>query len=165
MALNMIYLQIINQQKNQIMKRIIMLFVALISMSALFSQKPTTQEEYNYLTKGYRIQIESGLDMKKGYTMKDILVDVTLSTGIEKRSTSYKGLYRDGETRPCAILLIYKRLDNNSAPFYFCIPTSESDPSLWQKTIEQINTNFQNQNNPMLTLIFGLMHFSVVEKQ
>lgn len=26
----------------------------------------TTQEEYNYITKGYKIQLESGLDMKKG---------------------------------------------------------------------------------------------------
>jgi hypothetical protein len=29
-------------------------------------QAPTTEEEYNYLTKGYAIQISSGLDMKKG---------------------------------------------------------------------------------------------------
>ncbi len=31
---------------------------------------PTTLEEYNYLTKGYSIQVESGLDMKKGYTIE-----------------------------------------------------------------------------------------------
>ena len=32
----------------------------------------TTLEEYNYLTKGYHIQVESGLDMKKGYTLDSI---------------------------------------------------------------------------------------------
>lgn len=29
----------------------------------------TTQEEYNYITKGYKIQLDSGLDMKKDRTL------------------------------------------------------------------------------------------------
>ena len=29
----------------------------------------TTEEEYNYITKGYQIQLSSGLDMKKGYAV------------------------------------------------------------------------------------------------
>ena len=33
---------------------------------------PTTEAEYNYLTKGYRVQMESGLDMTKGYTFQDM---------------------------------------------------------------------------------------------
>lgn len=32
----------------------------------------TTLEEYNYLTKGYHIQVESGLDMKKGYRLDSL---------------------------------------------------------------------------------------------
>jgi hypothetical protein len=40
--------------------------------SSLINIAPTTIEEYNYLTKGYKIQIESGLDMKKGYHFEDI---------------------------------------------------------------------------------------------
>jgi len=33
--------------------------------------EPTTEIEYNYMTKGYRVQIESGLDMKSGYRFED----------------------------------------------------------------------------------------------
>ncbi len=32
----------------------------------------TTETEYNYVTKGYKIQLESGLDMKKGYRFEDL---------------------------------------------------------------------------------------------
>ena len=58
------------------------LFLLLLFMtsSALFAQldstlvrsAPTTMEEYNYMTKGYKIQVESGLDMKKGYYFEDM---------------------------------------------------------------------------------------------
>ena len=46
----------------------LLLISALTSVS--FSQiktAVTTEEEYNYMTKGYRMQLEGGLDMKKGY--------------------------------------------------------------------------------------------------
>ncbi len=41
----------------------------------MFSTKvhsQTTLEEYNYVTKGYHVQLTSGLDMKKGYEFEDI---------------------------------------------------------------------------------------------
>ena len=31
-----------------------------------------TQEEFNYLTKGLKVQEESGLDMKKGYVLQEV---------------------------------------------------------------------------------------------
>jgi hypothetical protein len=40
--------------------------------STILSAIPTTMEEYNYLIKGYKIQVESGLDMKKGYYFNEI---------------------------------------------------------------------------------------------
>lgn len=40
--------------------------------STLVHSVPTTMEEYNYMTKGYKIQVESGLDMKKGYYFEDM---------------------------------------------------------------------------------------------
>jgi len=52
------------------------LFYALITSgqdTLTAAQKgPTTLEEYNYLTKGYHIQVESGLDMKKGYRLDSL---------------------------------------------------------------------------------------------
>lgn len=62
------------------MKKLVLL-VMLVSVSVFgqetyveeVSSDPNselTQEEYNYLTKGLRVQEESGLDMKKGYELK-----------------------------------------------------------------------------------------------
>ena len=40
--------------------------------SMLIRAAATTMEEYNYMTKGYKIQTESGLDMKKGYYFEEM---------------------------------------------------------------------------------------------
>lgn len=56
------------------------LLLTLLTSSEIFCQLdssliraiPTTMEEYNYMTKGYKIQVESGLDMKKGYYFVDM---------------------------------------------------------------------------------------------
>lgn len=38
---------------------------------AQMNTSKTTEEEYNYMTKGYKMQLEGGLDMKKGYITDD----------------------------------------------------------------------------------------------
>lgn len=48
------------------------LFTLLICATICNAQMKTgvtTEEEYNYMTKGYQIQMSGGLDMKKGYTL------------------------------------------------------------------------------------------------
>ena len=85
------------------------------------ASKGTTMVEYNYLTKGYKIQIETGLDMKKGYVLKDIGNHVW-----DNRSTEIKALYRDTEIAPCAILLIYSSPLWNTKVF-ICVPNYYAD--------------------------------------
>ena len=90
------------------MKTIIFLFM-LASTSTLSGQidsmlvnaTPTTTDEYNYLTKGYRIQVESGLDMKKGYHFENI--------GEHQIGTyrfTIKNLIREAENELAGILII-----------------------------------------------------------
>lgn len=55
------------------MKKITLLLLLFVSVS--YSQdnpNGTTLQEYNYMTKGYKIQLDSGLDEKKGYHVTDI---------------------------------------------------------------------------------------------
>ena len=61
------------------MKQLYLLLILMTSSSlvaqldsTLARSVPTTMEEYNYMTKGYKIQVESGLDMKKGYFIEDM---------------------------------------------------------------------------------------------
>lgn len=140
--------------------------VALVFSIVLYafqSNCQTTQEEYNYITKGYKVQIESGLDMKKGYSLKD-LGDWGLNKGTEKRSCFFKALIREGQSKPCAIMMIYKRTDiSNGAEYYICIPSINSSDEIWQQTLDFINTNFKDNNSMLQTIIWGLMKFSSYE--
>ena len=61
------------------MKKILFLILILASSklhgqldSMLAYATPTSLEEYNYLIKGYKIQVESGLDMKIGYHFENM---------------------------------------------------------------------------------------------
>lgn len=49
--------------------KIFLLAGMLLFNVAVFAQSGTTADEYNYLTKGLKLQTESGLDTKKGYRM------------------------------------------------------------------------------------------------
>jgi len=49
-------------------KTLILLFILTACIChAQFETGKTTEEEYNYMTKGYKLQMDGGLDMKKGY--------------------------------------------------------------------------------------------------
>jgi hypothetical protein len=63
-----------------------------IFTSTVFSQ--TSLEEYNYVTKGYKVQIESGLDMKKGYEIQNVDKSST-----SERNAELKVLHRVKESK------------------------------------------------------------------
>jgi len=146
--------------KNKIATAFLML-TFFFSTNLLFGQ--TTQEEYNYITKGYKVQVESGLDMKKGYSLTD-LGDWGLKNGSENRKCEFKGLVKQGQTKPCAIMMIYKRTDiTNGANYYICIPSADASPEIWQQTLDFINANFKDNNTMVQTVIWALMKFSSQE--
>ena len=122
-------------KKMKVFTSMLILLVVFISGST-FGQ--TTMEEYNYVTKGYKIQIESGLDMKKGYTFTDLFENV-ITTGSTVRKCTFKALMRTNQAKPCAILCIYTRSDNNYSD-YVCIPTTDSPKEIWDKAYEKFDS-------------------------
>lgn len=147
------------------MKKITYLFstiiLAIIFTTQSYSQ--TTQEEYNYITKGYKVQVESGLDMKKGYELVD-LGNSGLDAGSEHRECIFKGLVRTGQNKPCAIMMVYHRTDiSNGVTWYVCIPSANSSEEIWQQTLNFINENFKDNNIMMQTIVWSLMKLSSQE--
>ena len=149
------------------MKRVILSFVAIIASVFAIGQG-TTLEEYNYVTKGYKIQIESGLDDKAGYSWKDIGTwKLTWPSG-EKRECEFKWLMKDevynGKTisHRCATLMIYKRTDiSNGARHYVCIPEANSSSDLWDKTLAYLNEHDMETSAPLLqTVCYAMMHYA-----
>lgn len=131
------------------MKVIFTLLITVLIAGCLQAQ--TTIEEYNYLTKGYKIQIESGLDMKKGYTFKDLFV-VSTSYDVIRKAT-FKALYRAGQTAPCAIVMIYQK-DGGIAE-YVCIPHFLSEEFIWNMYRDRMRI-FDNSVPGLQTVSLGL---------
>lgn len=103
-------------------------------------QKPTTEEEYNYASGGFKLQLQMKLPMKKGYTATDFLV---FEEG--DRKCTFKAVLRDGEKFPCAVIMIYDRPRLN--PEYFCIPSADAEPDLWTKFYSSLQSDVENEKD------------------
>ena len=113
--------------------------IAFLVMPFLaFSQ--TTLEEWNYITKGYKIQKESGLDMKKGY---NFVFDKKQSEG--KTEVQFYFLQKN-VTKENVAIMVFCPYSNA----YFCIPKLGN---------KDVNDLFQKQttnlikNSPVTTNI------------
>ena len=111
------------------MTRILLIFILLTSLSvSSFSQgfPPTTEEEYNMSTVGYKLYLQMGVELKKGYTVKEIG-----EYEYGDRKATFKGLYRSGDQKPCVIIMMYSKL--RGAPEYYGIPTPDAPEVLWDR--------------------------------
>lgn len=141
------------------MKTLKIFFIAsaLLLSFIIKSYAQTTQAEYNYITKGYKVELEGGLDPKKGYYFKD-LNEAEITQGTTIRNCSFKALFREGEKKPCAILCIYKRIDNNYVDF-LCIPSLSSAKDIWNQAFQKYSTYTDNSGGS-LALIWGMAKLS-----
>lgn len=99
------------------MKNLIVVLLSLIIVS-VYAQKPTTPEEYTYFTKGYKSQVEQGIGVKAGYKLVDY--------GKHQdggRILNISAVLRDGESKPCGLLMEYK---NGKDHVYLLCPTADS---------------------------------------
>lgn len=105
---------------------------------------PTSADEYQYSTVGYRLQLQAKLDMKQGYLLKEMpKIDHVV------RKMEFKALFRKGEPRPCAIIMIYSL--PRVAPVYYCLPTFDADQELWDMFYSSLESK---EENPMDKLHF-----------
>lgn len=122
------------------MRTVFFSIILLFFASNVFSQ--TTLEEWNYITKGYKIQIESGLDMKKGYVLKDMLTTES-NIGSIYRTFNFKSLVKTSTGKTSAIMVEYIRDSGRDRTItYFCIPHKDSSYEIWDLTYRH-NTNLQ----------------------
>lgn len=115
---------------------LVLLCVLLLPLSSN-AIEPTTAAEYNYGSVGYRIQKQAGMPDKDGYNISkvDEYEDDT-------RKVEMMGMFREGESSPCAVIMVYTRI--RTAPLYFCMPTRDADQELWDKFSNSLTTGTDN---------------------
>ncbi|WP_277016467.1 hypothetical protein [Flavobacterium lindanitolerans] len=120
---------------------LLLFFLPLISFSQ--NQISTTDEEYNYLTKGIREQRYNGLDMKKdGYTL-ELFFETKPNFKGNKSDVSYKfRTFKNtkGDVKAISIEMVFKPTSSN----YYCIPIN--NPELFKMYLKSFDdvlyTNF-----------------------
>lgn len=98
------------------MKKIVFLFFFVFS--GLYSQ--TTEEEYNYITKGYKIAVESGMDLKSGYSLQD------LYTYQDSLYVFDFKLFVNDKTKKTSCVLVKANSLMWGNKYYLCIPIGNS---------------------------------------
>lgn len=123
----------------------------LFLSTTLFSQ--TTLDEYNYVTKGYLIQRESGLDMNADYSVTYV--------GAHNRGVQcciLYALYRSDHTI-AAYMVEYLRTDTSQHTFY-CFPHPSSDQSVkdlfWSSLVPD---QAENYSEDLQMILFTINQF------
>ena len=112
------------------MKKII-LAIAFITTLTAFSQGTTTKE-YNYLSKGYKDDLELGKDIIQGYKIEPVSVASTRMAEEGKnifRITSLYKMVRIENGKVAGFLLEQYRRDTG-VKSYLCIPNAASDSAI-----------------------------------
>ena len=134
------------------MKSTVMAILATIVLCSVQAFSQTTLEEYNYVTKGYKIQFEGGLDMKKGYRFEEVTQHNTKSAFLGvMRNTTFKALFRDGETKPCALLCVFSKSSVRGTD-YICLPNYASSQQVWDLANQKL---YSYSGDDAKTLMLG----------
>jgi hypothetical protein len=142
------------------------LLLSIFSFLTTVTKAQTTDAEYNYITAGYKIQvIDQGGDIKKGYSILPIDAGYKVNFGSDGlRDVSFMAMYRVGEKKPFAYMMIYKRTQSGFEKYY-CIPAAGSKHELWTKTWNTIMDDLKNSRTTNTgipyssTVIMALMKF------
>jgi hypothetical protein len=79
------------------------------------------------------------------------------------RKLVFKGLLRDKETKPCAVLLIYTKV--RSAPEYFCLPTADAPPEMWTQFYQSLKSEYENPEERFRFLAKGITKLAAFNMQ
>ena len=106
------------------MKKLALLIIMTISCNVFAQDKViTTDEEYNYLTKGYELQLQNGSDFKSGYELKKI--DEHKSGGFIVTYSLMNELA--SKTTKAVSIVLTKEKDSKNKVIYLCLPFNNTE--------------------------------------
>ncbi len=129
------------------MKKYILLITILFT--SIYISGQTTEEEYNYVTKGLKIQVDAGLDMKQGYELKTVNV---LNSNLKRAELGQ--LIRTSDKSIACYWLRF----TNFKTYYFCLPNPDSTVDMINKCNSALiaNMNTHSMSMTIITMLSGL---------
>jgi hypothetical protein len=116
------------------------LIIALLCLTSFCVKSQTTEEEYNYCTKGYLAQVvEQGGDVKKGYSIKDITKSYW--TTVDNCTIHFLNLVRDEKKELAATILLVKYSPwSGTVTKTYCIPyMNEELEKTWSNEVNSMD--------------------------
>ena len=95
------------------------------------AQHTTTEIEFNYLTKGYAVDMSEGRDLKSGYRLDPMGQEYAIGT----YTFNFSAFVKLDEKAVAAILVVAKSKEWNNT-YYLCIPFNNQE--LFQKYYNEI---------------------------
>lgn len=142
--------------------KIIISFTICFSL-AYAAKAQTSQEIYNYISKGYITTLRDGLDIKRGYNFKEIIKgpEFTGSLSSNTYQFRYRAFYKEtNENNTLAFMIVL--LKNGAVDKVFCMPSYGSDEELWGAFWTDINTYlYTDQKAQLSSDIFNLFTLTV----
>lgn len=153
------------------MKRLLLISVFALQSIFCFSQNEehpygTTIEEYNYVTKGYAVQIEQGLDMKAGYEFASLngygewgASSILLGDGTSIK-VELELLMNNSKPFPERAVMVIMNYEEVGFKRYLCIPNNYSNDLIWNKYFDEIK---YFDSNDLLALTWALSKSKAAE--
>jgi hypothetical protein len=110
--------------------------------------------EYNYITKGYKLDLETGRDIKEGYIMVAETPKLKLKLNGIERTLSVLEFQSIEEGRTAALLIKISRTDTKYAKYY-CLPHKKSSVEV----LEKASTDFFNDYNGLSESETAKVHY------
>ncbi len=134
------------------------LFLLLFILGTGLAYAQTTQDEYNYLTKGWLSMQQQGMGMKAGYATADKGKYVSEYGGYNLE-VSILNLTRTADNSNAGyIIMIHDTKKNNTQ--YFGVPTKNSDQGIWNQTLTSIRTIYGKDPSGYEAIMYAMMHIA-----
>ncbi len=134
------------------------LFLLLFILGSSFAFSQTTQDEYNYLTKGWLSMQQQGMGMKAGYATTDKGKYVMEYSGYNLE-VSILNLTRTADNSSAGyIVMVHDTKKNNTQ--YIGVPTKNSDEGIWKQSIASIRALYGKDPNGYEAIMNAMMHIA-----
>ena len=132
------------------LKHLLVFCILLIGFGA---HGQTTITEYNYLTKGYKLDLETGRDLKEGYRLELIKQMGAAITYNNKSIIRDVKIYAFANVNlgKIAAVLVETKEKNSGGTTYYCIPSKFSSEDIIQRSISDFFEHNSNDSDQIKT--------------